>query len=137
MQWFKNWWYQDQYYKITKEGEQKNIYDECSFEYILHMHKTEKAMYYHFIKPGDSYQIKHPYSVIGLSITLNNFWYVLPAASFLIQGNELGETFMLWLCKHYLYRSPAYGQWTVIDNQVNVYEGKTIHVNNELKNDIK
>ena len=54
MQWIKNWWYTDQYYKITKDGDQKSIYDTSSFEYILHMHKTSKGMNYHFIKPSES-----------------------------------------------------------------------------------
>ena len=137
MQWFKNWWYQEQYYKITKEGDQKSIQDEGAFEFILHMRKNNKEMHYHFIKPGDSYQIKHPYTAIGLSITIDGFCYVLPVSSFLIQGNRLGETFMLWLCKHYLYRTPMYGQWMIVDKDVTIYQGTMIHVNNELKNDIK
>lgn len=136
MQWLKNWWYTDQYYKITKEGDQKSIDDPSPFEYILHMHKEDK-MYYHFIKPGQSYQIKHPYSALGLSITMNGYCHILPASSFLIQGNELGDTFVKWLCKHYLYCTPGKGEWTIVDNQVQLHKGTVIHVNNELKNDIK
>lgn len=137
MQSIKNWWYQDQYYKITKEGDQKSIYDSSPFEYILHMHKTTKGMQYHFLKPGDSYQIHLPYSVLGLSITINEVCYVLQPSSFLIQGNDLGEIFVLWLCKHYLYRKHGKAEWTILDNTVMLYQGSTICVNNELKNDIK
>ena len=133
MQWIKNHWYTDQYYKITKEGDQKSMYDASPFDYILHIHKGQ----YHFLKPGDSYQIKHPYSVLGLSITLDDDCYVLPASSFLIKGNHLGDTFVKWLCKHYLYRSVGKVEWTVVDSQVQLYKGTEIHVNNELKNDIK
>jgi hypothetical protein len=136
MQYLKNWWYTDQYYKITKEGDQKSIDDPSPFEYILHMHKEDK-MYYHFIKPGQSYQIKHPYSALGLSITMNGYCHILPSSSFLIQGNELGDVFVAWLCKHYLYCSPGKGEWTIVDNQVQLHKGTMIHVNNELKNDIK
>jgi len=135
MQWIKNKWYTDQYYKITKEGDQKSMYDASPFEYILHMHK-DVVMKYHFLKPGDSYQIKHPYNVLGLSVTIDQC-YVLPASSFLIQGNELGDTFLLWLCKHYLHIPPGKGEWTILDTQVQLHKGMLIHVNNELKNDIK
>jgi len=128
--------YTDQYYKITKEGEQKNMYDASPFDYILHMHK-DVVMQYHFLKPGDSYQIKHPYTVLGLSVTIEDKCYVLPSSSFLIQGNELGDTFLLWLCKNYLHISPGKGEWTIVDTQVQLHKGKFIHVNNELKNDIK
>jgi len=137
MQWLKNWWYNDQYYKITKEGNQKNIYDDSPFEYILHMHKTNKGMQYHFLKPGNSYEIKHPYHVLGLSITINNQCYVLPSYSFLIQGNELGDVFISWLCKHYLYIKHGQGQWSIVDDNVTLHQGCAIFVNNELKNDIK
>lgn len=137
MQSIKNWWYQDQYYKITKEGDQKSIYDSSPFEYILHMHKTSKGMQYHFLKPGDSYQIRLPYSVLGLSISINDDCYVLQPSSFLIQGNNLGEIFTLWLCKHYLYRKHGKAEWTILDDTVMLHQGTTICVNNELKNDIK
>ena len=133
MQWIKNWWYTDQYYKITKEGGQKSMYDESPFEYILHIHKG----LYHFLKPGDSYQIKHPYSVLGLSITIDDHCYVLPASSFLIKGNRLDDTFVRWLCKHYLKCAYGKHEWTVVDTQVQLHKGTTLHVNNELKNDIK
>ena len=136
MQWIKNKWCTDQYYKITKEGDQKSMYDETPFDYILHMHKGV-VMEYHFLKPGDSYQMKHPYTVLGLSVTIEDKCYVLPAASFLIQGNELGDTFLLWLCKNYLHISPGKGEWTILDTHVQLHKGTIIHVNNELKNDIK
>lgn len=137
MQSIKNWWYTDQYYKITKEGDQKSIYDSSPFEYILHMHKTTKGMQYHFLKPGDSYQIRLPYSVLGLSISINDDCYVLQPSSFLIQGNNLGEIFVLWLCKHYLHRKHGKVEWTILDDTVMLHQGSTICVNNELKNDIK
>ena len=137
MQWIKNRWYVDQYYKITKEGDQKSMYDACPFEYILHMHKTDKGMQYHFFKPGDSYQIRFPYSVLGLSITIDGDCYVLPHSSFLIQGNELGDIFVSWLCKHYLYRKNGKAEWTILDDTVMLHQGSSIYVNNELKNDIK
>lgn len=137
MQWIKNWWYNDQYYKITKEGCQLNMYDPSPFEYILHMHKTPKGMQYHFLKSGDSYQIKNPYHVLGLSITIDGTCYVLPPFSFLIQGNILGDTFLLWLCKHYLHRKPGKGEWMIVDDTVCLHQGTVICVNNELKNDIE
>jgi hypothetical protein len=137
MQSIKNWWYTDQYYKITKEGDQKSMYDSSPFEYILHMHKTSKGIQYHFLKPGDSYQIRLPYSVLGLSITINEDCYVLQPSSFLIQGNNLGEIFVLWLCKYYLYRKHGKAEWTIVDDTVTLHQGYTICVNNELKNDIK
>jgi hypothetical protein len=137
MQWIKNWWYTDQYYKITKEGDQKSIYDSTPFEYILHMHKTDIGMQYHFLKPGDSYQIRLPYSVLGLSISINENCYVLQPSSFLIQGNELGDIFVAWLCKHYLNRKYGKAEWTILDDTVMLHQGSSICVNNELKNDIK
>lgn len=135
MQWIKNWWYTDQYYKITKEGDQKSMYDESTFEYILHIYNNG-TLNYHFLKPGDSYQIKHPYTVLGLSITIDHC-YVLPASSFLIKGNRLDDTVVRWLCKHYLRCTYGKHEWTVVDTQVQLHKGTTIHVNNELKNDIK
>jgi len=137
MQCLKNWWYQDQYYKITKEGDQKSMYDSSPFEFILHMHKTSKGMQYHFLKPCDSYQIRLPYSVLGLSITIHGYCHILPSSSFLIKGNKLGEIFVAWLCKHYLYCSPGKGEWMIVDNQIQLHKGTVIYVNNELKNDIK
>ena len=43
MQWLKNWWYQDQYYKITKEGEQKRIteLDEEDLKYLAEASKPK------------------------------------------------------------------------------------------------
>ena len=136
MQWIKNQWYTDQYYKITKEGDQKSMYDEAPFDYILHIHNNG-TLNYHFLKPGDSYQIKQPYTVLGLSITLDDRCYVLPASSFLIQGNRLDDTFVRWLCKYYLKCPPGKREWTVVDTQVQLHKGTEFHVNNELKNDIK
>ena len=113
------------------------MYDSSPFEYILHMHKTDKGMQYHFLKPGHSYQIRLPYSVLGLSITIDGDCYVLPSSSFLIQGNELGDIFVAWLCKHYLYRKYGKVEWTILDDSVMLHQGSFICVNNELKNDIK
>lgn len=135
MQWIKNWWFTDQYYKITKEGDQKSMYDASPFEYILHIHNNG-SLNYHFLKPGDSYQLKHPYTVLGLSITLDQC-YVLPASSFLIKGNRLDDTVVRWLCKQYLKCDYGTYEWTVVDTQVQLHKGTEIHVNNELKNDIK
>jgi hypothetical protein len=137
MQYIKNWWYDDQYYKITKEGDQKSMFNSCPYVYILHIHKTKSFMQYHFLKSGDSYQIHSPYSVLGMSIIMNNHCYVLPPQSFLLKGNELGEIVMQWLCKHYFYRRPSIGEWTILDDQIQLHKGHYIKVNNELKNDIK
>ena len=94
MQWLKNWWYNDQYYKITSEGEQRNMEDDVYFEYILHIHKSSKGLQYHFINPGESYKIVNPYDVIGLSFTVHNKTYILSPHSFLIKGNEWNEIVM-------------------------------------------
>ena len=136
MQWLKNWWYNDQYYKITSEGEQRNMEDDVFFEYILHIYKSSKGLQYHFIKPGESYKIVNPYDVIGLSFTVHNKTYILSPHSFLIKGNEWNEIFMKWLCK---YLGIYYGQGTIalLDRNIILYSGTYLKVMNELKNDIK
>lgn len=136
MQWLKNWWYKDQYYKITLEGEQRNMEDDIEFESILHIHKSNKGLQYHFIKPGESYKIVTPYDVIGLSFTVHDKSYILSPHSFLIQGNEWDEVFMKWLCK-YLGISYEKGTIALLDRNINLYSCSYLKVNNDLKNDIK
>ena len=136
MQYLKNWWYKDQYYKITSDGEQQSMEYEGAFETILHIYKSEKGMQYHFIKPGESYKIVNPYDVIGLSFTVHNTPYILSPHSFLIQGNEWNETFMRWLC---LYLGVSYGKGRIalLDRNISLFSGTYLKVNNDLKNDIK
>jgi len=136
MQCIKNWWYTDQYYKITPEGDQRNMEDDVNFDTILHIHRSPKGLQYHFINPGESYKIVHPYDVIGLSFTIHDKTYLLSPHSFLIQGNEWNEVFMKWLCK---YLGVSYGEGTIalLDRNVTLYSGTYLKVNNELKNDIK
>jgi hypothetical protein len=136
MQCLKNWWYNDQYYKITSDGKQHSMEYDDMFEYILNIHKSSKGLQYHFIKPGESYKIVNPYDVIGLSFTLNNKTYILSPHSFLIQGNEWNEIFMRWLCT---YLGIYYGEGTIalLDRNIILYSGTYLKVINELKNDIK
>lgn len=136
MQYLKNWWYDDQYYKITSEGDQKSMEDDVSFDTILHIHKSAKGLQYHFINPGESYKIVNPYDVIGLSFTVGNRSYILSPHSFLIQGNEWNTVFMKWLCK-YLGISFAEGTIALLDRNVTLYCGTYLKVKNDLKNDIK
>jgi hypothetical protein len=44
MQWLKNWWYNDQYYKITSEGDQRSMEEDVPFDTILQIHKTTKGL---------------------------------------------------------------------------------------------
>ena len=136
MQWLKNWWYTDQYYKITSEGEQRNMEEDVPFETILHIHKSPKGMQYHFINAGESYKIVNPYDVIGLSFTVNNNTYLLSPHSFLLEGNEWNKVFMKWLCR---YLGITYGEGTIalLDRNITLYSGTYLKVNNDLKNDIK
>ena len=136
MQWLKNWWYNDQYYKITLNGEQLSMEYDDVFEYILHIHKSSKGLQYHFIKPGESYKIVNPYDVIGLSFTVHNKTYILSPHSFLIQGNEWNDIFMRWLCK-YLGVPYENGTIALLDRNIILYSGTYLKVINELKNDIK
>ena len=139
MQWLKNKWYTHQYYKITEDGDQVSIYDAQKAHYILHIQNTG-PLYYHFITPGKSYEIHAPYDVLGLSIEIGTRKnYVLPAKSFILQGNPLGSTvFVKWLCKHYLGISfQEYWKIHCIDAEANVYSGHTLYVDNTLKKDIK
>ena len=140
MEWFKqvfkNWWYSDQYYKITPDGEQKSMEDDCVFDFILHIHKSPKGLQYHFIKQGESYKIVNPYDVIGLSFTVHDKTYLLSPHSFLIQGNEWNEVFKRWLCNYLVI---FYGDGTIalLDRNITLYSGTYLNVKNELKNDIK
>lgn len=136
MQHLKNWWYKDQYYKITSEGKQRSMDHEGPFETILHIHKSQRGMQYHFIKPGGSYKIVTPYDVIGLSFTVRDTPYILSPHSFLIQGNEWNETFMKWLC---LYLGVSYERGTIalLDRNISLFSGTYLKVNNDLKNDIE
>ena len=136
MQWLNNYLYKDQYYKITKEGDQRPMLDCCSYEYILHIHH-DKILQYHFIKPYESYEMITPYKVLGLSVYLNSKSYVISPDSFFIKGNELfHETFFLWLCKHYLFIRPCTGTATIIDENIDIHASTFLKVNNAFENDI-
>lgn len=136
MQFIKNWWYTNQYYKITSDGTQKSIYDSSEHVYILHIHKSPTGLQYKFIKPGQSYQTKPlPYTIFGLSVTIEHTSifglsthrsYILPVKSFLLEGNTLDDTIVLWLCKNYLHVTPGKSLWTIIDDKVRLHTGKTI-----------
>lgn len=136
MQWIKNRVYRDQYYKITKEGDQKSMYDFGPYEYILHIH-NDGILKYHFIK--EEYDLVYPYKVLGMNINFEDESYIVPAESFFIKGNELfTEPLTLWLCKHYLNISPRKKcTLTLIDEHANMYKCNCIVVDNNLKNDIK
>ncbi len=136
IQWIKNNIYKDQYYKITKDGDQQSIYDFGPYEYILHI-QNDGIIKYHFIK--DSYAIVNPYKVLGMNINFEERSYIVPANSFFIKGNELfTEPLTLWLCKHYLYVIPRKKcTLTLIDEHVNLYKCNSIVVHNNLQNDIK
>jgi len=136
MQRFRNWWYNDQYYKITKDGEQRSMWSNAKHESILHIHKSPQGLQYHFIKPGESYKIVNPYDVIGLSFTVRDKTYLLSPHSFLIQGNEWDEVFMKWLCKH-LGIPFEMGTIGLLDSNITLYNGHYLKVQNDLKNDIK
>jgi len=137
MQWLYNQWYTHQYYKITEEGEQVSIYDSKKAHYILHI-KNEGQLYYHFIVPGESYDIQVPYEVLGLSVELDRP-YLLPFKQFMIKGNQIGSTvFMKWLCRYYLGISfREYWEVHCIDEDANIYSGNILYVENTLKKDIK
>ena len=140
MQFIKNWWYTDQYYKIAADGTQVSIYDSSEYVYILHIYKSPTGLRYRFIKPGQSYQssalsysifglsltIEHSYTLWGLSITTHRS-HILPVKSFFIEGNTLDDTIVLWVCKHYLHVTPGKSLWTIIDDQVRLHTGKTVH----------
>jgi len=136
MQWIKNRVYRDQYYKITKEGDQKSMYDFGPYEYILHIY-NDGSLKYHFIK--DDYAKIYPYKVLGMNINFDDDSYIVPAESFFIKGNELfTEPLTLWLCKHYLNIPPRKKcTLTLIDEHADMYKCNCIVVDNNLKNDIK
>lgn len=134
MQWCKNKIYEDQYYKITKDGDQRSMMDGSPCEYILHIHKNNKTLQYHFIKPYHSYEIQTPYTVLGMAVHIHSKAYIIPADSFLIRGNELfNETFMLWMCKHYLYIKPCKScVATIIDTDATIHSRTILVVENQL-----
>lgn len=137
MQWLYNKLYTHQYYKITEDGEQVSIYDSQKAHYILHI-QNDSQLYYHFIIPGESYEIKVPYGVLGISVEIGKS-YVLPYQQFMVRGNQIGNTvFMKWLCKYYL-GIPFQQYWKIhcIDTDANLYSGHTLYVDNTLKKDIK
>ena len=128
MQFIKNWWYTDQYYKITDDGTQKSMYDSSDYKCILRIHKSPTGIQYRFIQLGQPYQTKSlPYTIFGLSVTIQQRSFVLPVKSFLLHENTLNETVALWLCKNYLYVSPGEITWSLIDNVVQIHTCKTIH----------
>ena len=128
MQFIKNWWYTEQYYKIAADGTQLSMYDSSEYVCILHIYKSPTGIQYKFIQPNQSYQTKPlPYSIFGLSITIQHRSYILPVKSFLLHGNTLNNTIVLWLCKNYLYVSPGESTWNIIDDTVQLHTSKTIH----------
>ena len=145
MQFIKNWWYTDQYYKISADGNQLSMYNSSEHVCILHIHKSPTGIQYRFIKHGQSYQsstlsytifglsltIEHCYTIFGLSITTNRS-HILPVKSFLLEGNTLDDTIVLWLCKNYLHVTPGKSIWTIIDDKVCLHTGKTIHFGDTL-----
>jgi hypothetical protein len=136
MQWLKNRIWTDQFYKITKEGDQLSIFDASPYEYILHIQNTD-AIKYHFIK--DNYEIKVPYRIFGMSVSIHEIDYNIPPNAFVVEDNELfSETLTLWLCKHYLSITPTPESYiTVIDENMDIYTGSFIHIKKHLQNDIK
>jgi len=134
MQCLKNYFYTDQFYKITEEGDQISMTGNTPYVYILHIYKGKK---YHFVKPNESYKLEYPYKLLGLSVQFHKT-FILPPDSFVIKGNEFTIPFLKWLCKHYLMitykESPTI---TVIDEDACMMKGNSFCVNNTLKNDIK
>jgi hypothetical protein len=136
MQWFKNRWYTNQYYKITEDGTQVSMMDPCNYKYILHI-QNKDTLKYHFIT--DNYTLTCPYKILGMSVNIRNNEYILPPNSFLVKGNELfNKTFTLWLCKHYLYITPTNTcKVVILDENADIHFGSLINVDTNLKNDIK
>jgi hypothetical protein len=136
MQWLYNKLCSHQFYKITRDGDQLSMMDNTPFEYILHIQNDGKLRY-HFMK--ENYVLTHPYSVLGMSITIQNKQYILPSEQFIIQDNELfNETMTLWLCKHYLYITPCNKSTiTILDENADIQICTLLRVQNNLKNDIK
>jgi hypothetical protein len=136
MQWLKNRWYQDQYYKITIDGNQVSMMDTCAFKYILHIQHKDTTKY-HFIV--NEYTLNSPYKVLGMSIRIGGKDYILPPNDFIVSGNELfNEIFTLWLCKHYLYISPHITcTVTILDENADMHTCSLLKVHNNLQNDIK
>jgi len=136
MQWLYNQVYRHQFYKITKEGDQLSMLDNSPAEYILHIQHEDKLRY-HFIQTN--YELTVPYTVLGMSVTIRDQPYLLPADQFIVRDNELfTETLTLWLCKHYLRIKPCHESTvTLIDENADIQVGTLCVVQNNLKNDIK
>jgi hypothetical protein len=136
IQWIRNWFYEDQFYKITAQGDQVSMMDSTPYAYILHIHNKD-GLRYHFIK--DSYNLVTPYTVIGMSVFINDTSYILPPKEFIVQDNELfTEPLALWLCKHYLYITPSPEcTITLIDTNIDIHTCSKLIVQNNLQNDIK
>jgi len=136
MQWLYNKLYKHQFYKITKDGEQLSMLNNSEFEYILHIQNDGKLTY-HFMK--ENYSLIKPYSVLGMSVTIQNNQYVIPSEQFIVQDNELfTDTLTLWLCKHYLHIPPCNKcTITILDENADIQIAELLTVQNNLKNDIK
>ena len=137
IQCIRNYFYIDQFYKVTSDGDQVHVSTGVPYEYILHIHRTKDGLHYHFTK--DSYMFNVPYQIIGMSVYIHNTTYILPPNEFIVQGNELfTESMTLWLCKHYLYIEPTtICTLTLIDKDVNIHQSIRLNVQNNLQNDIK
>jgi hypothetical protein len=136
MQWIRNRLYENQFYKITAQGDQVSMMESVPYSYILHI-QNRNGLKYHFIK--DSYTIEIPYEVIGLSVYIQDTAYILPPKEFIVKGNHLfTESLTLWLCKHYLYIEPCTeSMLTFIDSNIDVHTCSKLLVQNNLQNDIK
>lgn len=136
MQWIRNRLYENQFYKITAQGDQVSMMETIPYSYILHI-QNRNGLKYHFIT--DSYTIEIPYEVIGLSVYIQGTAYILPPKEFILKGNDLfTESLTLWLCKHYLYIEPCReSMLTLIDSNIDVHTCSKLLVQNNLQNDIK
>jgi len=136
-QWLRNWYYEDQYYKITAQGDQVSMMDPTPYVCILHIHRQSDGLRYHFIT--NSYELVVPYTIIGMSVYIRGTSYILPPKEFVLQDNNLfSPTLTLWLCKHYLYIKPTTDcTLTLIDSDINIHHCSRLLVQNNLQNDIK
>ena len=137
VQWMRNRFYKHQFYKITALGDQLSMMDSTPHVCILHIHRQNDGLKYHFIT--GSYELTIPYKIIGLSVYLGGTSYILPPNEFVIQDNDLfSPSLTLWLCKHYLYIEPTTeSTLTLIDTEVNIHQCARLVVQNNLQNDIK
>ena len=137
VQWMRTRFYKHQFYKITALGDQLSMMDSTPHVCILHIHRQNDGLKYHFIT--GSYELTIPYKIIGLSVYLGGTSYILPPNEFVIQDNDLfSPSLTLWLCKHYLYIEPSRDSTlTLIDSNVDVHTCSKLLVQNNLQNDIK